>query len=112
MLKEDENISAQKTSSINPKSEYRNSKQTESQMNPNAEKIQNTNPKHLVWNFLIFEHLDLFRISDFVLRIFCSWRLCIPSALLRACFAQVTLFTILVPIIGNPKSKIQNGNGR
>jgi len=53
-------------------------------MNLKPEKIQNTNPKHSVWNFLIFEHLDLFRISDpstwlrtgFVLRIFCSWRLC------------------------------------
>ena len=39
-------------------------------MNPKPEKIQNTNPKHPVWDFLIFEHLDLFRISDFVLRIF------------------------------------------
>ena len=37
-------------------------------MNPNAEKIQNSNPKHLVWDFLIFEHLDLFRISDFEFR--------------------------------------------
>jgi hypothetical protein len=38
-------------------------------MNPKPEKIQNGNPKHLVWNFLTFEHLKLFRISDFVLRI-------------------------------------------
>jgi hypothetical protein len=56
------------TSETNPKSEYRNSKQTQSQMNPNAEKIQNSNRKHLVWKFLIFEHLDLFRISDFEFR--------------------------------------------
>ena len=34
-------------------------------MKSKLKKIQNTNPKHLVWNFLIFEHLDLFRISDF-----------------------------------------------
>jgi hypothetical protein len=57
------------TYEINPKSEYRNSKQTQIQINPKPEKIQNSNPKHLVWNFLTFEHLDLFRISDFVLRI-------------------------------------------
>ena len=37
-------------------------------MNPKPEKIQNTNPEHLVWNFLIFEHLDLFRNSDFEFR--------------------------------------------
>ena len=34
-------------------------------MNPKPEKIQNINPKHLVWNFLTFEHLNLFRISCF-----------------------------------------------
>jgi hypothetical protein len=39
-------------------------------MKPNAEKIQNTNPKHLVWKFRIFEHLDLFRISSFELGLF------------------------------------------
>jgi len=28
-----------------------------------------TRSSGLVWNFLIFDHLDLFRISDFLLRI-------------------------------------------
>ena len=37
-------------------------------MNSNAEKIQNSNLKHIVWKFQIFEHLDLFRISDFEFR--------------------------------------------
>jgi Las17-binding protein actin regulator len=32
----------------------------------------NNNPKHLVWNFLTFDHLDLFRILDFKLRILWS----------------------------------------
>jgi len=49
----------------NPKSEYRNPKQTQ-----RTREIQNTNPKHPVWNLLIFEHLDLFRISDFELGLF------------------------------------------
>ena len=33
-------------------------------MKPKPEKIQNSNPRHLVSIFLTFEHLDLFRISD------------------------------------------------
>jgi len=37
-------------------------------MNANAEKIQNSNRKHLVWKCRIFEHLNLFRISDFEFR--------------------------------------------
>jgi hypothetical protein len=50
----------------NPKFEYRNPKQTQD-LNPNYE-IRNG----MVWNFLIFDHLKLFRISDFELRI-CSF---------------------------------------
>ena len=63
------NLLCQYPCEINPKSECRNPKQTQIQMNPKHEKIQNINPKHQVWNFLTFEHLDLFRISDLVLRI-------------------------------------------
>jgi hypothetical protein len=44
----------------------------QTQITPKPEKTQNINPKHLVWNFLTFENLDLFRISDFVLRILWS----------------------------------------
>jgi len=47
----------------NPKSEYRNPKQIQN-LNSNYE-IRN----RLVWNFLIFDHLKLFRISDFEFRI-------------------------------------------
>jgi len=63
------NLSRRRTREINPKSEYRNSKQTQTHMKPKPEKIQKIDPKHLVWNFLTFELLDLFRISDFVFRI-------------------------------------------
>jgi hypothetical protein len=48
----------------NPKSEYRNPKQTETRKT----KIQN--PKRARLEFSDFDHLNLFRISDFVLRIF------------------------------------------
>jgi hypothetical protein len=48
--------------------------------NPNIEirnKLKDLNPKYeirngFVWNFLIFDHLKLFRISDFEFRI-CSF---------------------------------------
>jgi hypothetical protein len=43
----------------NPKSEARNPKQTETS-NPKIE-IRN----ELVWKFVLFDHLDLFRVSDF-----------------------------------------------
>jgi putative ABC transport system substrate-binding protein len=55
-------------SETNPKSEYRNPKQTQHQMNSNAKKLPNSNSKHLVWDFLSFEPLDLFRILDFEFR--------------------------------------------
>jgi hypothetical protein len=42
----------------NPKSEYRNPKQTKTPKN----EIQN--PKLARYNFLYFDHLNLFRISD------------------------------------------------
>src|SRR2546426_7507088 len=57
------------TSETNPKSEYRNPKQTQSQINLKSGKSKTPNPKG-VWNFTYFGHLILFRISDFVLRIF------------------------------------------
>jgi hypothetical protein len=52
----------------NPKSEYRNPRQIQPNFNPE-------NPKHrirrrFVWNFIYFSHLKLFRISDFVFRIY------------------------------------------
>jgi hypothetical protein len=47
----------------NSKSEYQNPKQTQ------RFKFQLRNPKRFVWNFPIFDHLKLFRISDFEFRI-------------------------------------------
>jgi hypothetical protein len=78
-------LSRQATSAANPKSEYRNPKQTPRQINPKSE-----NPKHrigmkLVWNFTYFGHLRLFRISGFVLRIFAL-----------GIFARVTVFRSLI----------------
>src|SRR6185503_4042150 len=64
-------------------------------MKPITKKIQNAYPKHLVWNLLIFEHLDLFRISDFVLRVLCPLRFCASQCVFYAPF-------------DNRKSKIQN----
>src|SRR5919108_3399839 len=54
----------------NPKSEARNPKQTRSQINLKSEKFQtlNSHEAHLV--FCIWYYLNLFRISDFVLRVF------------------------------------------
>src|SRR6266498_2535467 len=62
---------------------HRNPKQTQRQIDLKLE-----NPKHrirrkLVWNFTYFGHLKLFRISDFVLRISCSWRLLRESQFFR-----------------------------
>src|SRR5437899_7988912 len=80
----------------NPKSEYRNPKQPKD-LNPNYE-IRN----ELVWNFLIFDHLKLFRISDFEFRI-CSfvytWRPLRFGGMFCA-FLRVIVFPI-------PYSKIQ-----
>jgi hypothetical protein len=42
----------------------------QTQITQNPRKLKTLIRKHLVWNFLTFENLDLFRISDFVLRIF------------------------------------------
>jgi hypothetical protein len=50
-------------------------------------KLQNTESEGSLFGILpIFGYLKLFRISDFVLRIFCSWRLC--------AFARVIAFSI------------------
>jgi len=64
----------QATSETNPKSEYRNPKQTQRQINFKSGKSKTPNPKEACLEFYIFGHLKLFRISDFVLRISCSWR--------------------------------------
>jgi hypothetical protein len=48
----------------NPKSEYRNSKQTQNPQSQNAK--SETSPLE----FSAFSHLNLFRISDFELRIY------------------------------------------
>jgi len=53
----------------NPKSEYRNPKQTLRQKSQIG-KSKNTEAVKLVLNLTYFGHLNLFRISDFVLRIF------------------------------------------
>jgi len=55
---------------INPKSEYRNPKQIRNS------KVQNRQTKKILLNL---ENLDLFRISDFVLR---NWNLRFPLEVL------------------------------
>jgi len=52
----------QDVSNQNPKSEARNPKQNET-LKSETEKIETGS--ELVWNFMFFDHLDLFRISDF-----------------------------------------------
>jgi hypothetical protein len=58
------------TSETNPKSEYRNPKQTQRQTISNPEASKHRIRRRFVWNFVCFSYLKLFRISDFVLRIF------------------------------------------
>jgi hypothetical protein len=62
----------------NPKSEYPKSETASETNKSQIQKIQNTETEEVRLKFAYFCHLNLFRISDFVLRIFCSWRLC-PS---------------------------------
>src|SRR5262249_31960789 len=54
----------------NPKFEYRNPKQTGSKQVENGRNFKTANPNQLRFEFGTFCHLDLCRISDFVLRIF------------------------------------------
>jgi hypothetical protein len=55
----------------NPKSEYPNPKQTGSPINPKLEKFSNPEADLGLFRiFRCFDHLNLFRISDFELRIF------------------------------------------
>jgi hypothetical protein len=70
----------------NPKSEYRNPKQTRVKQTQTRE-IQTLNPNEPVWNIARLDHLSLFRISDFEFRIF-VWVFCLgaPSISLRKCF--------------------------
>jgi len=56
------------TQELNPKFEARNPKQNDSQINLKSGKYKTR--IRLVWNFLNFDHLKLFRISDFEFRIF------------------------------------------
>src|SRR6266545_6058146 len=72
----------QQYSSRNPKSEAPNPKQTQRQINLKSGKSKTPNPTEAGLGFYLFCSLKLFRISDFVLRIFCSSRLC--------AFARVT----------------------
>ena len=68
--------------SENSKSEYRNPKQTEQSNKHQIRKSKTPDPIPRVWNIvclLFFINLNLFRISDFELRIFFRWcpmRLC------------------------------------
>jgi len=55
----------------NPKSEYRNPKQTNSQINPKSKKFQNPEfDASRLEHCSFFDHLELFRISDFEFRVF------------------------------------------
>src|SRR6266508_3624319 len=64
------------TGETNPKFEYRNPKQTQSQIKLKSGKIQNTESEGS-W-----------------FRIFCSSRLCVPSTSLRACFGRDMVFSM------------------
>src|SRR6266540_6184579 len=66
----------QQYSSRNSKSEAPNPKQTQRQINLKSGKSKTPNPTEAGLGFYLFCSLKLFRISDFVLRIFCSSRLC------------------------------------
>ena len=66
-------------------------------------------PKHrirekLVWNFTYFGHLKLVRILDFVLRIFCSWRLCVFCA--RHSFADLFFIATVITSSDNRNPRI------
>src|ERR671923_1654703 len=76
----------------NPNIEIRNKLRDKQISNPE-------NPKHgirkaVCSEFYNFSHLTLFRISDLVLRNFCSWRPCAPSTSLRTWFARDTVCPI------------------
>jgi hypothetical protein len=60
-----------KSCTKNPKSEAQNPKQIRTNKSQ-IRKIQNTESEGNL-EFCFLDHLNLFRISDFVLRIFCSW---------------------------------------
>jgi hypothetical protein len=51
------------------------------------------NRNELVWNFVLFDHLDLFRISDFEFRAFSL--LLIPWRPLRLCASHSALIAAL-----------------
>jgi len=82
----------QQSCSAETKSEIRISKSetNRSQMNSKFGKFKTPIPDPPVWNIEAICRLivlNLFRISDFVLRVSCSWRLYAPSTVLRTCFA-------------------------
>jgi len=76
------------TSETKPKSEYRNPKQTQIQINLKSGKSKTRNPKEACLEFYIFWSFEI--VSNFGFRAsnFCPWRLWV--------FARVTLFPILV----------------
>jgi hypothetical protein len=56
---------------VNPKSEYRNPKQTRSRLPNSKSKTEDlTLPSAVCFGICVFEHLDLFRISDLEFRIY------------------------------------------
>ena len=80
----------------NSKSEYRNSKQTQ------RFKFQLRNPKRVCLEFGDFDHLDLFRISDFefvilfILGALCAFARVTPTWL-RLCRARTFVVKIFLP---------------
>jgi len=74
------NVIAPNNGETNPKSEYRNPKQIQRRTNLKSGKSKTPKSEGSLFEiFICFSRLKLFRISDFVLRIFCSWRLCVVA---------------------------------
>jgi hypothetical protein len=89
----------------NPKSEYRNSKRTYSQINLKNGKSKTLNSNPPVWSIavvLFFIILDLFRVSNFVLRIFVLGMLC-PSLILSR-------FIVIIILLVGEKIRLIAGN--
>jgi hypothetical protein len=81
-----QSLSRQATSETNPKSEYRNPKQTQRQTNLKAGKSKTPNPKEACLELYVFWSFEI--LSNFGFRASNLLFLEIPSTLLRTCFAS------------------------
>jgi len=80
----------------NPKSEFRNPKQTSRQINLNSKKSKTPNPKEACLEFYQFWSFEI--VSDFGFRASNFLFLALPSTLRRACFATLReIFLLTIP---------------